>query len=669
MSQKWQRILGKYLLDVAVLCGAYGLAFLIRFEGAVPPRELELLTHFVGYVVCLQLLCLAAFRVPSVPWRYAGLPEAERIWLALGVAGCVLTAMKVVCTDLSPALGTSGYGRIPFGVLVIDLVLSFLGVTGLRATTRLWVEWRQRRTAARGASRQKVPTLLIGADGAGALVAKEVAAHPEVGIEPLGFLDDDPHKRGMVIHGLRVLGTAADIERVGKAVGARQALITIENLSGAGTRRLQDLCSRCGISAKVIPGIRDVVEGRISLSKIRDVSIEDLLCRDPVRLDSRAIAAKVASRRIVITGAGGSIGSELCRVVCRFGPAVLVLVEQAENSLFQVHRELANTFPGLRLAPCIADICDGPRMEEIFERWQPEVVFHAAAHKHVPMMEWNPGEAIKNNVFGTRQLADLADAAGVGEFVMISTDKAVNPTSVMGVSKRIAEIYIQALSQRSRTRFVTVRFGNVLGSNGSVIPIFKEQISRGGPVTVTHPEMKRYFMTIPEACQLVLQAASMGQGGEIFVLDMGEPVKIVDLARDLIRLSGLAPEEIEVRFTGLRPGEKLFEELSLKEENARKTHHPKIFIGRLHPQEWDMVNGQLQELQELVGDGDVGAVFRKLKEIVPEYSSPVPSYLDLGSAQPPHFGLAGPHRNGHAQEASRILAPALAVRLLTEGGT
>jgi FlaA1/EpsC-like NDP-sugar epimerase len=652
MSQKWQRILGKCLLDVAVLCGAYGLAFLIRFEGTVPACDLELLTHFAAYVVCLQVLCLAAFRVPSVSWRYAGLPEAERIWVALAAAGCVFAAMKVVCADLIPALATSGYGRIPFGVLVIDLVLSFLGVTGLRATIRLWVEWRQRRTAAKGAKREKVPTLLIGADRAGFLVAKEVAAHPEVGIEALGFLDDDPGKLGMVIHGLRVLGTTADIEGVGKALGARQALIAIENLSGARTRRIQDLCSRCGISAKTIPGIRDVVEGRINLSKIRDVSIEDLLCRDPVRLDSRAIAVKIASRRIMITGAGGSIGSELCREVCGFGPAVLVLVEQAENSLFQVHRELANNFPGLRLAPCIADVCEGPRMEQVFERWQPEVVFHAAAHKHVPMMEWNSGEAIKNNVFGTRQLADLADAAGVREFVMISTDKAINPTSIMGVSKRIAEIYIQALSQRSRTRFVTVRFGNVLGSNGSVIPIFKEQINRGGPVTVTHPEMKRYFMTIPEACQLVLQAASMGQGGEIFVLDMGEPVKIVDLARDLVRLSGLLPEEIEIRFTGLRPGEKLFEELTFKEENARKTHHPKIFIGRLHPHEWHMVNRQLQELQELVGDSDVSAMFRKLKEIVPEYNSPVSSHLDLGSVPPPHFGLAWSDRNGRAEESS-----------------
>jgi FlaA1/EpsC-like NDP-sugar epimerase len=346
----------------------------------------------------------------------------------------------------------------------------------------------------------------------------------------------------------------------------------------------------------------------------------------------------VSGHTVLVTGAGGSIGSELCREIARFDPARLLLLERAENNLFHIHRRLAEEFPMIELVPCIADVCDSARVEQVLSRCRPAVVFHAAAHKHVPLMEYNPGEAIKNNVVGTRGLADLAHAHGVGEFVLISTDKAVNPTSVMGAAKRVAEQYVQALSQRSRTKFVAVRFGNVLGSAGSVVPIFQEQIRRGEPVTVTHPEMKRYFMTIPEACQLVLEAAALGQGGEIFILDMGEPVKIVDLAHDLIRLSGFTPcQDIEVRFTGLRPGEKLFEELSLKEESAGHTRHPQIFIGRVRPQDWEEVGRQIEELAALADCPDHGAIRAKFKEIVPEYnfSSPAGEKASLPGAKVP----------------------------------
>jgi FlaA1/EpsC-like NDP-sugar epimerase len=322
---------------------------------------------------------------------------------------------------------------------------------------------------------------------------------------------------------------------------------------------------------------------------------------------------------VLVSGAGGSIGSELCRQVCRFAPRTLILLEQAENPLFHIHRELLAAHPDLRLVPCIADVCDRPRVEAVFAEHRPDVVFHAAAHKHVPMMEWNPGEAIKNNVVGTRTLADVADRSGTGAFVMISTDKAVNPTSIMGASKRVAELYTQALSRRSKTRFVTVRFGNVLGSAGSVIPIFKEQIARGGPVTVTHPEMKRYFMTIPEACQLVLQAGTMGQGGEIFILDMGEPVKIVDLARDLIRLSGFEPDDIDIEFTGMRPGEKLFEELSVGDENAQKTHHPKIFVGKTQAPALADLEPPLADLVASANGADLAGIRARLAALVPEF--------------------------------------------------
>ena len=374
------------------------------------------------------------------------------------------------------------------------------------------------------------------------------------------------------------------------------------------------------IPVKIIPPLHEILSGSLNLSRIRDVAIEDVLRRPPVQLDSTCIAAVVRGRTVMITGAGGSIGSELCREVCRFAPATLVLVEQAENSLFESHRQLIRQFPELAIIPCIADICDATRMGQIFSKHRPAVVFHAAAHKHVPMMESNPGEAVKNNVLGTAALARLAHSHRVERFVMISTDKAVNPTSVMGVSKRAAELYLQAFSRHSQTRFVAVRFGNVLGSNGSVIPIFKEQIARGGPVTVTHPEMKRYFMTIPEACQLVLQAGSMGKGGEIFILDMGEPVYIVDLARDLIRLSGLTPDkDVEIRFTGIRPGEKLFEELFLSDESAVKTYHPRVFIGRLTSPPWSEIERQVKELGELAPSADIRQLHAKFKEIVPEY--------------------------------------------------
>jgi FlaA1/EpsC-like NDP-sugar epimerase len=352
------------------------------------------------------------------------------------------------------------------------------------------------------------------------------------------------------------------------------------------------------------------------------VTIEDLLGREAVELDLEAIGAFVSGKRVLITGAGGSIGSELCRQVGRFGPEQLIMVEQAENVLFEIHGELARTMTTLAATPCIADVCDSERLERIFARYKPQVVFHAAAHKHVPMMERNPGEAVKNNIFGTKKVADAAHRHGTRAFVLISTDKAVNPSSIMGATKRVAEIYCQALSKQSKTTFVAVRFGNVLGSAGSVVPIFKEQIEAGGPVTVTHPEMKRYFMTIPEACQLVMEAAAMGKGGEIFVLDMGEPVKIVDLARDLIRLSGFSEGEIPIEFTGVRLGEKLFEELSTAGEDMTKTRHPKIYIGKISPYSMDAVEAHLKALSAITHMDSRDEVRTALSLVVPEMRRP-----------------------------------------------
>jgi FlaA1/EpsC-like NDP-sugar epimerase len=605
------------VLDLVVLAAAYYVAYVLRFEGTMGGPEYHAFAWSVGWVVLGQYVALMVCLVPRSAWSFVSLVEGRRIAMALAGATLLVLGVNTAARFevLAPALAVNIPSR---RLIFLDLILSVIALIGMRASVRLWLERRPRRL--RGAPRMRaVPTLLIGAGRAGDTAVRQIVANPRLGIEPVGFLDDDPSKRGLHCHGVRVLGTVAEASKMVRLTGARQALITIGQLSGENLHRIVEECRKCGIATKVIPGIRHILESKASLSGIREVAIDDLLCREPVRLEQESIATFLRGQCILVTGAGGSIGSELCRTVSCFRPARLVLVEHAENSLFHIHRELVGARPDLEVVPCLADICEPQRIEQIFATHRPDMVLHAAAYKHVPMIEWNPGEAIKNNVLGTRLIARLAHQHGVREFVMISTDKAVNPSSIMGASKRAAEIYIQALSQRSSTRYVTVRFGNVLGSAGSVIPIFKEQIARGGPVTITHPEMKRYFMTIPEACQLVLQAATMGQGGEIFILDMGQPVKIVDLARKLITLSGLAPEDIPIQFTGMRPGEKLFEELALDDEIARKTRHPKIYIGRLQPVNWNEIDQAIEEIQALTDDPDCMLMIRKLMQIVPEY--------------------------------------------------
>jgi FlaA1/EpsC-like NDP-sugar epimerase len=614
-----------FLLDVGILVAAYVFAYLVRFEAQIPYGYRTRLLSTLPYVVVLQYLLLHQLRVTKVAWRYFGLRDLAQVVGALGAAAAVLLGLRLFALEfLIPSYPGASVAAIPYSILLVDATFAFLGITGIRVLRRMLAE---RAPASVLPARPEVPTMLVGAGTAGVLVAKEMARCPELGLTPVGFLDDDPVKIGSVIHGIPVVGTTDQLARQCARYGAQQALITIATASGAQIRRITRLCEEARVAARIIPGIHEIVGGQLNLSRIRDVAIEDLLRRDPVELDESAVSAAMRGRVILVTGAGGSIGSELCRQVARFGPARLVLVEQAENNLFHIDRELREAFPNLSIEPCIADICDKHRVEGIFATFSPEVVFHAAAHKHVPMMEKNPAEAVKNNVLGTKMLADTADRFKVLHFVMISTDKAVNPTSVMGVSKRAAEIYIQSLSQRSKTKFVAVRFGNVLGSAGSVVPIFREQIARGGPVTVTDPEMKRYFMTIPEASQLVLQAGAIGAGGEIFVLDMGEPVKVVDLARDLITLSGLRPEEdIEIVFTGMRPGEKLFEELSTAEEHVDQTTHPKIFVGRIRPHEWAEVIRHIGELERAALEADGGRIRDAFRRFVPEYlSTPTPA--------------------------------------------
>jgi FlaA1/EpsC-like NDP-sugar epimerase len=508
--------------------------------------------------------------------------------------------------------------RVQRSVVLLDWACTILLIGGIRTLYRSLREELRPMFSGRPAR----SAIIVGANRSGELIARNLMAASQNPYFILGFLDDDPQLKHARVAGIEVLGSVDD---AGFQAGRRRVddvIVQSGTLTGKRFRRLLDECTAAGAVVKVLPAIDELLDGQSDPThvRLRSVEIKDLLRREPVKLDDSAIRALIEGRTVMVTGAGGSIGSEICRQVLRFSPRRLLLVERAENSLFLVEQEFSRLDPKPAFEPLLADVTDTQRMEQIFATYQPEVVFHAAAHKHVPMMEWNPAEAIKNNVLGTRQMATLADRYGVREFVAISTDKAVNPTSVMGCSKLLAERFVQAMSQDSKTQFIVVRFGNVLASNGSVVPTFQEQIRRGGPITVTHPGIERFFMTIPEASQLVLQAATQGSGGEIFVLDMGESVKIVDLARDLITLSGLEPDDIEIVYTGLRPGEKLYEELYFEDERRVSTKHPKVFCAMHRPADLQAVEAMLQELAEVI-DESPEVVRARLRDVVPEYAA------------------------------------------------
>lgn len=500
-------------------------------------------------------------------------------------------------------------------VIMLDLFTTIMLLSGVRMFVRLYHEefFSERRRASRR-------FLIIGAGNAGEALLREMMRRKDTPYHVVGFVDDDADKYRMKIHGVPVLGTVDQLPQLCQKYGVDELAIAIPSATPKQMRRVVQICQGTKLRFSTVPSLTDIASGKLKVSQIREVEINDLLGREEVKLDLEGIQRFLRGKTILVTGAGGSIGSEMCRQVCGFEPTRLLLVEQAENPLFFIERELRKEHPGVPLETLICDITDRVRVDQIFDHFRPEVVIHAAAHKHVPLMEINPGEAVKNNVIGTMNVADAADRTGAENFVMISTDKAVNPTSIMGSTKRIAEMYIQDLNKTSQTHFVTVRFGNVLGSNGSVVPIFKKQIAEGGPVTVTHPEMRRYFMTIPEASRLVLQAAAIGEGGEIFVLDMGEPVKIVDLARELITLSGFRPgEDIEIVFTGLRPGEKLFEELSIAGEDMIPTVHPKIAVWKNIPKDRQFLRANIQRLIEAASTQDYQKIVEVIKVLIPEY--------------------------------------------------
>jgi len=601
-------------LDTATLVIAFTLAYLLRFEFAVPEREISNAAQQLPYVVLIQLAALSLAGVYSFIWRYVGMGEIKAflyaaIWSALVLATARLT--------LPERLGT---WKVPLSVVLIGTILAFGGVLGLRLLRRYLYEREQRHRAPHAGFAPTTATLLVGAGRAGVLAAREIAGRGDMNLNVRGFLDDDAEKQGAVIQGIRVLGTTEDLPRLVKELGISQVVITIAQIRRQEILRLIGLCRKIQVGVRIIPGLYEVLQGKVQVTRIRNVSIEDLLGREPVLLDEDQLGQFLSGKRVLVTGAGGSIGSELARQVTRFQPAKLLLVERAEFGLFEIDTELRRAHPEIDIQPLVADTCDEARMRALLAEQRPHVILHAAAHKHVPMMESNPGEAIKNNLLATHLLGELAAEYGVEALVMTSTDKAVRPTSIMGATKRVAELALQDLNARfPSTRYVAVRFGNVIGSAGSVVPIFRDQIRRGGPVTVTHPEMTRYFMTIPEAAQLVLQAGSMGKGGEIFILDMGKPVRILDLAEEMITLTGLRPYvDMDIVFTGLRPGEKLFEELELTGEEIAKTRHPKIFIGNLSSYPPEVIQRALRYLADLAREGD-GTVIRKfLNTLLPE---------------------------------------------------
>jgi FlaA1/EpsC-like NDP-sugar epimerase len=633
----------QFFVDLLILAAAFRFAYLLRFDFAVPPAVAADASAQMPFVLLIQVGGLAIAGVYAFIWRYVGMREMKSFVHAFLWSGVLLAAARFMIPKQISSL------RVPLSVIYMSSILGFVSVIGVRLLRRLLYESAEKqRRRPRVSDGPRIRALFVGAGECGRVAAREIEGRNDTDLEVLGFLDDDPAKQGMVLHGLRVLGKTRDLRRIVSALEIEQVVITIAQITRPDILRLIETCQKVPVAVRIIPGFSEILEGRVKVSRIRDVRVEDLLGRTPVELDRESLNEFLQGKTVMVTGAGGSIGSELARQVARFGPARVLLVERAEFALFDIEQELIRSLRSFRstaVDALVADVGDEVRMRALFERYRPHVVFHAAAHKHVPMMEANPTEAVKNNILATRTLATIAGASGAEAFVMISTDKAVRPTSVMGASKRAAEIVVQDLAARFPTRFVAVRFGNVIGSAGSVIPIFREQIRQGGPVTVTHPDMRRYFMTIPEAAQLVLQAGAMGTGGEIFVLEMGEQARILDLAEAMIKLSGLKPyEEMSIAFTGLRPGEKLFEELEYDGEDFNRTRHPKILIGNLSPFPGERVQEALARFERLAVDGTPREIRLALADFLPE-ARLTPAAPERGAElnDGERKGGAGPH--------------------------
>ncbi|MEC2323159.1 polysaccharide biosynthesis protein [Lederbergia lenta] len=523
------------------------------------------------------------YRLYHKAWEYASVGE---LWMiAKAITFSILTA------GIAQAIGV---GHIYVRVLLITWMLHMLLIGGSRFS------WRMYRDRYIKSKNVKSRTLIVGAGSAGTTVARQLLANHDVDLQPVSFVDDDPRKYKLEMYGLTVCGNIDDIPEIVKEQKIKDVIIAIPSLPKKEVRRIYEICAQTEANVKIMPMIEDVMTGKVSVSALRNVEVEDLLGREPVELDISAISETITGSTVMVTGAGGSIGSEICRQICKFNPSRMVLLGHSEYSIYNIDMELRPKYKDkIEIIPVIADVQDRNRMFEVMEKYKPDVVYHAAAHKHVPLMEGNPREAVKNNIFGTKNVAEAAETFSVKSFVLVSTDKAVNPPNVMGATKRVAEMIIQNLAKESNTKFVAVRFGNVLGSRGSVIPLFKKQIEAGGPVTVTHEDMTRYFMTIPEASRLVIQAGTLARGGEVFVLDMGEPVKISDLAKNLITLSGYTIEEIGIQYSGIRPGEKMYEELLNENEVQKEQIFPKIHIGKAQPMERGELHQMIEKLNSI----------------------------------------------------------------------
>ncbi|MBT9516107.1 MAG: polysaccharide biosynthesis protein [Methyloversatilis discipulorum] len=613
-----------FLSDALFSMLAWWGAFLLRFNLSIPYEYVSGMLYATPFIVAMQVVVFRMFGLYQGIWRFASLPDLQRLVraiLAVAVLGPVVVWLL------------QGKGVVPRSVYVLDPMLLLLLMGGGRFAYRAWREHREFGSLmAKGK-----PVLILGAGEAAASLLRELGRSGQWRV--VGLLDDNARKHDRTLYGLRVLGAIRDLERFARELKVSHAIIAMPNASHEVRREAANACVRAGVKPMTVPSFDDLISGKVAVAAVREVEVEDLLGRDPVKIDAPRLRQLIEGQMVMVTGAGGSIGSELCRQIARFSPSAIVAFERSEFFLYTLVEEFAELFPHVRIEPVIGDVREEDRLLAAMQRFRPVAVFHAAAYKHVPLMEdVNAAEAVRNNVGGTLAAARAAQASGVPRFVLVSTDKAVNPVNVMGATKRLAEMGCQALAARGGdTLFSTVRFGNVLGSAGSVIPKFQEQIARGGPVTVTHPDIIRYFMSIPEAAQLVLQAALMGEGGEIFVLDMGEPVRIADLARDMIRLSGASESEVKIEFTGLRPGEKLYEELLASDETTRPTHHPKVRIARARAIDDALWLGRLERWLTGPLPAEPAAVRAELAQWVPEYvpqgDGPAPSPAPSGEVR------------------------------------
>jgi FlaA1/EpsC-like NDP-sugar epimerase len=615
------RIIGIMLLDVFLISASFFLALLLRFDGVIAPGYLDIYIHNIFTITVIKIFTYYIFRLYNSLWRYASISEMIQVIIAAIISNTIVLSFMFVIDETLPR---SVY--ILIGMLDVLLIggarLGYRVLRRVKKTDFIW-EGFNNLNGPSGANRKRV--MIIGAGDAGAMLIKEFTNNEKSrseGSKIVALIDDDPAKKNKVIHGVPVKGNTKDIHRLTQSEKIDEIIIAIPSATKEQVNQILNECEKTSCKLKILPGIYDMVNEKLDITKIREIQIEDLLGRDEVNLDIDKISDYIQDKRILVTGGGGSIGSELCRQIAKFKPRELVILDIYENNAYDLQNELFKQYgDSLNLKVIISTVRDKKRIDEIMSELRPHIVFHAAAHKHVPLMESNPKDAIKNNVFGTLNLVQAAHQYKVHKFVLISTDKAVNPTNIMGATKRACEMIMQSYNAISQTKYVAVRFGNVLGSNGSVIPLFKKQIAEGGPVTVTHQDIIRYFMTIPEAAGLVIEAGSMARGGELFILDMGEPVKIMDLARKLIRLNGLEPDkDIKIQVTGLRPGEKLFEELFMDKNITDETTNKKIFIENPVTINHDELMRKLSELEKHVDNGNDEHIIRYLEDIVPTYS-------------------------------------------------